>query len=164
MNRIVLRYLLLITILAVNISCDRVSKTIVRNSITENEMIPVIENFVTLTNVENTGAFLSAGSNLPKTIKFILLTLLPIAALSAGLFIMFRKSDYSLAMRIGIGFLVGGGIGNIYDRLLFGSVTDFMHIDFQLFQTGIFNFADVSVMMGMIIIFTESYRKRYSMN
>jgi len=37
--------------------------------------------------------------------------------------------------------LIGGGIGNVYDCILFGSVTDFLHLDFGIFRTGIFNFA-----------------------
>ena len=59
-----------------------------------------------------------------------------------------------------IGFIIGGGIGNIYDRFVYGSVTDFFHIDFVIFQTGIFNMADVSVMVGMFILLGEFYLKR----
>ena len=58
------------------------------------------------------------------------------------------------------GFIIGGGIGNIYDRFVYGSVTDFFHIDFVIFQTGIFNMADVSVMVGMFILLGEFYLKR----
>ncbi|MFN7601698.1 MAG: signal peptidase II [Bacteroidota bacterium] len=61
---------------------------------------------------------------------------------------------------IGICFVVGGGIGNIYDRLIYGSVTDFLHIDFVIFQTGVFNMADVSIMTGTFIVICESYFRR----
>jgi signal peptidase II len=54
-------------------------------------------------------------------------------------------------------FLIGGGIGNIYDRIKFGSVTDFLHIDFILFRTGIFNLADVSIMIGIGILLLHSF-------
>ena len=52
--------------------------------------------------------------------------------------------------------MVGGGIGNIYDRLIHGSVTDFLHLDFGLFQTEIFNMADVSIMVGMLTILVDA--------
>ncbi len=53
-------------------------------------------------------------------------------------------------------FIIGGGIGNLYDRILYGSVTDFLHMDFQLFRTGIFNMADVSIMIGVFwLMFTQ---------
>jgi signal peptidase II len=54
---------------------------------------------------------------------------------------------------VGLSFIVGGGIGNLYDRILYSSVTDFFHIDLGgIFKTGIFNMADVSVMVGMGLI------------
>jgi signal peptidase II len=53
---------------------------------------------------------------------------------------------------IGWCFVIGGGTGNLYDRIIHGSVTDFLHLDLRLFQTGIFNMADVSIMTGMFII------------
>lgn len=59
---------------------------------------------------------------------------------------------------MGISFVIGGGIGNLYDRVLYGSVTDFMHLKFGIFQTGIFNMADVSIMLGMLIIVSSFVR------
>jgi lipoprotein signal peptidase len=58
-------------------------------------------------------------------------------------------------------------IRNIFILLLVmantgGSVTDFMHIDFFIFKSGIFNFADVSIMIGMILLFINIYHKHYS--
>jgi len=47
----------------------------------------------------------------------------------------------------------------LYDRVMHGSVTDFMHIDFIIFQTGIFNVADMSIMAGMFIIIIDSFLK-----
>ena len=59
----------------------------------------------------------------------------------------------------GISCVIGGGIGNIYDRIQYGSVTDFLHIDLVVFQTGIFNMADVSIMTGMSMIVIDLYRR-----
>ncbi len=53
-------------------------------------------------------------------------------------------------------FLIGGGIGNIYDRIVYGSVTDFLHMDFVLFRTGIFNLADVSIMVGIGLLLLQN--------
>ncbi|MFA6946987.1 MAG: signal peptidase II [Pedobacter sp.] len=53
-------------------------------------------------------------------------------------------------------FVIGGGIGNLYDRIVHGSVTDFLHLDLGVFQTGIFNMADVSIMLGMVLILSGS--------
>ena len=49
---------------------------------------------------------------------------------------------------LGFCFVIGGGMGNIIDRLLYGSVTDFLILSAGPVRTGIFNMADVSVMLG----------------
>jgi signal peptidase II len=148
------------TIISLNIGCDQVSKIIVREKIDYNAQIKVIDKFLTLTKIENSGAFLSLGDNLPTLLKTILLLLLPIGALLYGLFYVSAKNSLSKLSIFGICCVIGGGIGNIYDRILYGSVTDFLHMDFILFETGIFNLADVSVMIGMFILIYETYIHR----
>jgi signal peptidase II len=144
--------IVILLIVICNVGCDQISKTIVRNEIGYYENIKVYINNVTLTKVENTGAFLSVGSVLPEFLKFILLILLPSVVLLTGLYFILTKARLSRLTIIGAAFVIGGGIGNLYDRIMFGSVTDFLHIDFVIFQTGIFNFADVSIMIGMAMI------------
>jgi signal peptidase II len=71
---------------------------------------------------------------------------------------MFKPSIGKLTT-IGIILVIAGGAGNLYDRMMYGSVTDFMHMNFQIFQTGVFNVADVSIMVGMGLILLESWKK-----
>lgn len=144
-----LRTLVILTILSSNIGCDQISKNFVRQRIGYNEQIGLINNYLTLTKIENTGAFLSLGHSLPRPIKILLLTILPMVVLGLALLYLLAKRSLSNITVVGICFIVGGGVGNIYDRLIYGSVTDFLHIDFVIFQTGIFNMADVSIMTGM---------------
>ena len=160
--RQILRTLIIFAILCCNIGCDQISKSIVRKTIDYHQQIDVIENFVTLMKVENTGAFLSLGHDLPEPVRILLLTVLPLLVLVAALIFVLRKSELSDLTILGICFVIGGGIGNIYDRIVHGSVTDFLHIDFGIFQTGIFNMADVSIMTGMFIVLIASYLKSQS--
>lgn len=155
-----IKFILLLLIVALNVGCDQVSKIIVRKKIDYNENISIIKDHFTLTKVENTGAFLSMGDELPEIVRFGLLSLMPILVLGFGLYYLFANANLPIAIQLGICCLLGGGIGNIYDRLKFGSVTDFMHIDFGLFRTGVFNFADVSIMIGIGILFIQSLRKK----
>ena len=62
---------------------------------------------------------------------------------------------------IGFSLIIGGGIGNIFDRIVYGSVTDFLYLNFEFFKTGIFNIADLSVTIGMILIFISSFKKKH---
>lgn len=154
------RLIILFAIICVNVALDQVSKAIVRNEISYQEQISIIENHFILTRVENTGAFLSAGHNLPEIIRFLLLTALPIAVLGYGLYFLISNKNIPTKMQIGISFLIGGGIGNIYDRIVHGSVTDFLFIDFGIFKTGIFNVADMSIMFGIGLLLLQSFSQK----
>ena len=154
----------MVTILISNIGCDQISKSIVRQRIQYNEQFGFISNHLTLTKIENTGAFLSLGNSLPKYLRTTLLTILPLIALVLAFVYLLTRKNLTNSTITGICFIVGGGVGNIYDRIVYGSVTDFLHIDFGIFQTGIFNMADVSIMTGMFIILFASYFNRTSIH
>lgn len=156
-----IRNLIVITVLLSNIGCDQISKNVARENIDYGERIAVISNYLTLTKVENSGAFLSLGNNLPNILKISLLTIIPTIILLGMIVFVLRNRKIDLNFALPIAFIVGGGIGNLYDRILYGSVTDFLHMNFQIFQTGIFNMADVSIMVGTIwILLTQINSKR----
>lgn len=159
-RKTILRAIVIFSILAINVGCDQISKSIVRNRIEDHEQISMVNNYVTLMRVENEGAFLSLGNSLPKVVRFILLSLFPLVILGFGMGYLFTKKNLSKAMLLGFAFVIGGGMGNLYDRLVHGSVTDFMHIDFVIFQTGVFNMADVSIMTGTAIVIIGSFLER----
>ena len=147
------RYLLVFGLILLNIACDQVSKKIVRDDVEPHSQTEIIGDLFILTNVENKGAFLGMGSDLNPILKTVLLLILPIAVLLVVIRYVLVKDNLDTFNLIGLTFIVGGGIGNLYDRILYGQVTDFFHIDLGgIFKTGIFNMADVSVMVGMAFI------------
>ena len=156
----IMRLIFLAIVLILNIGFDQVSKSIVRNNISEYEHISVIKDRFTLTKVENSGAFLSLGDNMPYIFRLIILSGLPIVFLGYGLYFLFTKQNLPKTFQIALCFLIGGGIGNLYDRIVHGSVTDFMHMDFKIFQTGVFNFADISIMIGVGILLFQSIKSK----
>lgn len=155
-NKNPLKFAFLLIIVALNLGCDQFSKVIARKNIEPYEQITIIKDRFILTKVENTGAFLSAGSDLPNFVRIAVLTVLPILVLGYGLWFLYSNKHLPRLMQIGICFLVGGGIGNIYDRIVYGSVTDFLFMDFVLFRTGIFNLADVSIMVGIGLLLLQN--------
>jgi signal peptidase II len=152
-----LRSLLILLLVALNIGCDQLSKKVVRQEVSYTDNIKVFTDRITLMKVENSGAFLSVGTAMPEAVKFILLTLLPILILGAAMYGLLVKTRIPKLAVIGTSFLIGGGLGNLLDRLRYGSVTDFLHIDFGIFQTGVFNLADVSIMIGISMILLQAY-------
>lgn len=154
------RFVLILILITVNIGCDQVSKSIVREKVNYHEDIELIADYFILTKVENTGALLSLGSSLSPSVKKVVLLLLPSLLLFALLVFVLFQSELEKQMIAGLCFIVGGGIGNIFDRFLYGSVTDFLHIDLGLFRTGVFNMADVSVMTGTALVIVHGFFKK----
>lgn len=147
-------------LLMLNISCDQITKDLVRKSVSENERISLIGKHLTLTKVENSGAFLSIGQEWNDISRNFFLILLPSIILLSGLIFIFKSRKINKWILIGASFVIGGGIGNMIDRILHGSVTDFLHLKIGSFQTGIFNMADVSIMIGMAFLIYTSLVKR----
>ena len=154
------RTLIILSLVFINIGCDQVSKSIVRKNIHDNQYIELIRHHFIITKVENTGAFLSLGSTLPPALKNILLLGLPLFVLTLMFALLFIKTKLDKIVVLGLTFIIGGGIGNMIDRMMYGSVTDFLHIDLDFVRTGIFNLADVSVMMGMACILAYSVMRK----
>jgi len=152
----IIRIILILLVITANIGCDQFSKKIVKRSVLPYETIRVLNDHLTVTRVENSGAFLSAGDAMSKTSKQIFLTLIPIIAMVLGLVYLFLK-PVSGNMLIGLCFVIGGGVGNLFDRIMYGSVTDFLFVKVGIFETGIFNLADVSIMTGMLLIFIQFF-------
>lgn len=151
------RNTLFILIALLNIGCDQVTKNIARTHLNESQEISLFTPHFTLTKTENSGAFLSLGQHLPLPAKWILLNIFPLLLLIYGVYFLFTRTRATPILILALGCIIGGGLGNLYDRILFGSVTDFMHIDLGFFQTGIFNMADVSVMVGMGLLLMHLY-------
>ena len=151
-----IKRLLIIFLVLLNIGCDQISKDIVRRNVTPYDYIQIVNDSLILTNVENTGAMLGFGQNLPPTLKIILLQVLPIMVLLILLFRILKKTNLNKWLILAFAFVIGGGIGNLIDRIAYGSVTDFFQIKLGFLRTGIFNMADVSVTLGVLLLLSLS--------
>lgn len=162
-----LRIVLIFGLILMNIGCDQVSKSVARTHIDSTEKISVIGNYIVLVKTENKGAFLGFLSTMENPIlKSIFLIILPVVVLFLILRTIIINTDLDNYMIFGLCCIIGGGIGNLYDRIVYRSVTDFMHIDLGgIFKTGIFNMADVSVMLGTgLILLSFIKRKEVSLS
>ena len=154
------RNLLITTIVFLTIALDQISKIWVRNNFESYIENSIICDLFILIKVENTGAFLGMGSELPESLRILLLIVLPIIVLIFITIYTYIDKELDKISIIGFSLIIGGGIGNIFDRIVYGSVTDFLYLDFGgIFKTGIFNIADLSVTTGMILILIYSFKK-----
>ncbi len=152
-----IRIILILSLVLLNISCDQISKNVVRQTIKPYERIEVFKDNFVLTKVENTGAAYSLGSDMAPILKILLLQVLPILVLLLLLRQILVKTNYSRETIIGFAFIIGGGIGNLFDRIVYGSVTDFLILDLGIIKTEIFNLADVSIFLGSILVLITTF-------
>ena len=156
-----IRSLLILILVAFNVGLDQVSKEIVRETVVPGSKTELLGKQLQLMNVENSGAFLSMGSDSNPTVKLIFLLILPVIVLGVVLYYVLTNTTLDRLSIVGFSSIAGGGIANLYDRFLYGSVTDFMFMDFGgIFRTGIFNVADLSVTTGMVLLLISSFLNR----
>ncbi len=103
----------------------------------------LIPGVIDLVHVENTGAAFSIGVG--AGFLFVIAALV-VACLA---FVFVRTQDVPLALTIALACVVGGGLGNMFDRIMTGSVTDFLATTFVSFP--VFNVADIAVTCGVVI-------------
>lgn len=155
------RSILIFAVIIISIAVDQISKIWIRANVIAGSQTEIIGNYFTLHNVENTGAFLGMGSDLNETLRILLLLVLPVVVLAFVMRYILKDKSLDTWSLFAFASIIGGGIGNVYDRFVYGSVTDFWHIDLGgVFRTGIFNIADLSVSTGMIILLIVSFKKK----
>lgn len=155
------RLLIVPVLILLNVSCDQVSKNVARESLEYYERTEVFGNYVVLTKVENKGAMLSAFADLPYKVRFVMLGIGPAIVLLFGIILLLSQRTAHPLRLLGFCFVIGGGMGNIIDRLLYGSVTDFLILSAGPVRTGIFNMADVSVMLGTGLVVWSLIAQRF---
>jgi len=148
------KFTLIALILFGSVGCDQATKLVARQQLAGRGTLSYLGDTVRLTLAENHGAFLGLGSTLPGYVRTLLFTGLVGVFLAAFLYWLIRTSAISRLALLSSSLLVGGGIGNLIDRIAFGGgVTDFLNLGIGWLRTGIFNVADVWIMAGAALMF-----------
>ena len=161
MRKSLLRLILVLIVVIAAVACDQSTKHFARTSLRNTGTIRIIGDFFVLRYAENKGAFLSLGSNWPLSVRSIVFGALALfAVFGAAIYVIWQK-QMNLLQTILLSLVIGGGIGNLLDRWIHGGyVTDFMNIGIGKVRTGIFNVADVFLMVGVVLfVLIESKKK-----
>lgn len=149
------RRVALLVLIATTVGCDRVSKHFAVSTLAGEPRQSFLADTVRLEYAENTGAFLSFGdtwSPEARTGVFTIGTGLILCGMVAAA-LRFRLSGPAL---VGLALYFAGGASNLVDRVVRGSVIDFMNVGVGPLRTGIFNVADMAILLGVgIFIFTH---------
>ena len=132
---------------------DQLVKFLITNNITLNNEVFIIPKFFYLTNVLNTGgAFSILSGNVP---IIIILSLFVIYFLIN----IIKKNNYNNFELVCYSLLVGGAVGNLFDRVVYGYVVDFLDFNILGYDYPVFNFADTFIIIIVILLFINSFKK-----
>jgi signal peptidase II len=156
-----LHWLLLIS--AVVILLDRLTKILVTARIPIGGAIPVIPHFLRITHWTNEGAAFSlfADSTSPNTVRWALIAFSILAAIVV-LFAMVRLGNRLTLTTIALALVFAGALGNVHDRIVYGSVVDFVEVYIFGYHWPDFNVADSSIVTGACLLLLDSLRPRKS--
>jgi signal peptidase II len=132
---------------------DRLTKHLAVLFLKGRRSVSIVDNFLDLTYVENKGAAFGLFSNIDSMFRIPFLTLVALLALIFIVYIYLKLSQEERMTRLSLSFVLGGAIGNIYDRFLHGYVVDFIDVHYyRLFTWPTFNFADIVISIGAGLI------------
>ena len=134
-----------ILIIAIIVSLDQFVKFIVVKNVPLEGSVTVINKFFYIYHIGNTGAAWSILSG--QRVLFIIITF--ISCVVIGYILV--KSKIML-LKLALSFIFAGAVGNLIDRILKGSVTDYLRFDFGSYTFPIFNVADMSVVIGSALL------------
>lgn len=155
------RRLELLLLIAILIAVDQQTKAIARRTLLSD--LPRHFGIVTLLYTTNAGAFLSIGANLPADVRAAIFSGIVTIALGAAAIALFGGKIQSAADEVALSLILGGGIGNLIDRLRFsGRVTDFIYMAAGPLHTGVFNIADMAITAGILWLLVSWGAASYS--
>lgn len=146
--------------LIITIGLDQVTKVIATDTLKGEPTKSYLGDVFRLVYATNDGAFLSLGANLPGPLRFFILNVM-VAGLLLGLIIWSIWSDKLTRLQlVGYATIAGGGLANWIDRARFdGRVVDFMNLGLGSLRTGIFNVADLWIIVGIGLLFWPDKKK-----
>ena len=144
------RLLLLVILLFV---IDFVSKRVAMYFLSEKESVVLIPRFFSFTLAKNTGGAFSILSG--NVTIIVILSLFIIYFLIS----VIKKNNYNNFELVCYSLLVGGAFGNLFDRVVYGYVVDFLDFNIFGYDYPIFNFADTFIVISVILLFINSFKK-----
>ena len=138
---------------------DQVTKAVVEANIPLHEARSVIPGLLRLTNVKNRGAAFGIFADSPSEGRIAVLILLSVVALAVVVTLLWRNQPSARRMGLGLALILGGAIGNLFDRLVQGSVVDFLDFYLSSYHWPAFNVADSAIVIGAGLLLLDMVLK-----
>ncbi len=149
-----MRRLYFLTALVV-LALDRTTKWLVEDHIELHDTLQVIPGFFRLTHVQNRGAAFGLFAESPSEWKVAVLVLFSLVALIVVSALLWRNSHSLTMTGTALSLILGGAVGNLWDRLVSGHVVDFLDFYVSSYHWPAFNVADSAIVVGAVLLVAE---------
>jgi signal peptidase II len=150
-----LPYLVLVVITLI---ADRWSKAWIQHRFDLNESTSIIDGFFNITYVRNTGVAFGIFSSVSSPAKSLLLSIFTAFAAVVVITYSVRSSAQNRLLQVALALILGGALGNLYDRLAYGYVVDFLEFYVGTYHWPSFNVADSAISIGVALLAIEIIR------
>lgn len=137
------------------LALDRFSKWVVATNLSLHDGITIIPDFFRIVHVENTGAAFGLFSESSFEWKLTLLILFSLLALVVVTILLWKNSHIVNATGTALSLILGGALGNLWDRVIAGHVTDFLEFHIGSYYWPSFNVADSAIVIGAVLLVAD---------
>jgi signal peptidase II len=152
-------------IIAAVVLIDRITKIYIRTRVSPWDIFPVIPGFFNIVHSENPGAAFGVFSDANPQYRSILLVGVSLAVMVVIGALLWRPAKMgvpeSILLRIGLSMIFGGALGNVWDRMFHGTVTDFLQFFFGTYEFPSFNAADSAISIGAGLLLIDLWWTRH---
>jgi signal peptidase II len=134
------------------VTVDQATKAMVRASVPLHESITIVPGLVDITHVLNSGAAFGILNGVDFPFKTVFIAVIAMAALIGVAMYAASISHHQLIARVGLALIIGGAAGNLFDRVIAGSVVDFVDVYWGSHHFWAFNVADSAISVGVAIM------------
>jgi signal peptidase II len=134
---------------------DRIAKLAIEHNLPLHESVSVIPGLFRITHVQNRGAAFGLFADSPSEWKVALLIMFSVIALVIVSALLWKNSHSITTTGVGLALILGGALGNLWDRLTQGRVTDFLLFYIGQYQWPAFNIADSAIVIGACLLVFE---------
>ena len=142
---------------------DRLTKEVIKSHFSAWDSVAVIPGFFNVVHTENPGiafGLLADASNPWRDVLLIGFSLAVLFVISAVLVRPDPAGNHSPLLRVGLALVLGGAFGNLYDRLVHKTVTDFVEVHWGPYYFPAFNVADTAITAGACLLLLDMWRTR----
>ena len=153
-----------IAIIAAVVLLDRLTKLYIQATFSPLDIVPVIPGVFNIVHAENPGAAFSLLADAPLAVRRLVLVVLSGVVMVIIGYLLFRpqppNTRETAITPVGLSLVLGGAIGNFWDRIVVGTVTDFLQFFIGPYEYPSFNVADSAIFCGAVLLIADLWRTR----